>query len=179
MSLFMISVHFWGTGTLGGSHFDNGLELHGNHRSVMRAANVSQCQRTATDAEQHNGHTWGGPGQCKEFLRNALHGSRGNLARPFAYFIRVVRGWRWFELNYCRKNVKLKNTNCIGWLRLYLQEIIANIIEKGAQFSEMQYLNALQMSCQTKGITDSNTLATYQQKLSDILGTKPSLGVTV
>lgn len=60
-----------------------------------------------------------------------------------------------------------------------MQEIIANIIEKGAQFSEMQYLNALQMSCQTKGITDSNTLATYQQKLSDILGTKPSLGVTV
>lgn len=62
---------------------------------------------------------------------------------------------------------------------LSFQEILANIIEKGAQFTEMQYLNALQMSCKAKGITDSNTLATYQQKLSDILGTKPSLGVTV
>lgn len=56
---------------------------------------------------------------------------------------------------------------------------MANILEKGAQFTEMQYLNALQMACKAKGITDSNTLATYQQKLSDILGTKPSLGVTV
>lgn len=62
---------------------------------------------------------------------------------------------------------------------LMFQEILANIIEKGAQFTEMQYLNALQMSCKAKGITESNTLATYQQKLSDILGTKPSLGVTV
>lgn len=43
----------------------------------------------------------------------------------------------------------------------------------------MQYLNALQLACKNKGIADSNTLATYQQKLSDILGTKPSLGVTV
>lgn len=61
----------------------------------------------------------------------------------------------------------------------HLQEIIANIIEKGAQFTEMQYLNALQISCKGKGISDSNTIATYQQKLSDILGTKPSLGITV
>lgn len=60
-----------------------------------------------------------------------------------------------------------------------LQEILTSIIEKGAQFSEMQYLNALQLACKGKGITDSNTLATYQQKLSDILGTKPTLGVTV
>lgn len=62
---------------------------------------------------------------------------------------------------------------------MILQEILSNIIEKGAQFTEMQYLNALKMAFKAKGITDSNTLATYQQKLSDILGTKPSLGVTV
>lgn len=43
----------------------------------------------------------------------------------------------------------------------------------------MQYLNALQLACKGKGVSDSNTIATYQQKLSDILGTKPSLGVTV
>lgn len=60
-----------------------------------------------------------------------------------------------------------------------LQEILTTIIEKGSQFTEMQYLNALQWSCKNKGITDSNTLTTYQQKLTDILGTKPSLGITV
>lgn len=43
----------------------------------------------------------------------------------------------------------------------------------------MQYLNALQLSCKARGITDSNTLAAYQQKLSDILGCKPSTGVVV
>lgn len=59
------------------------------------------------------------------------------------------------------------------------QEILTNIIEKGAQFTEMQYLNALQLACKGKGITDSNTLATYQQKLSDILGVKPTIGVCV
>lgn len=62
---------------------------------------------------------------------------------------------------------------------MILQEILTTIIEKGAHFTEMQYLNALQLSCKNKGVIDSNTLATYQQKLSDILGTKPSLGVTV
>lgn len=71
-----------------------------------------------------------------------------------------------------------------GYVRFFirilsLQEILANIIEKGAQFTEMQYLNALQLSCKAKGITDSNTVAAYQQKLSDILGTKPCDGVTV
>lgn len=60
-----------------------------------------------------------------------------------------------------------------------LQEILTNIIEKGAQFTEMQYLNALQLSCKGKGIADANTLATYQQKLSNILGNKPTMGVCV
>lgn len=43
----------------------------------------------------------------------------------------------------------------------------------------MQYLNALQLSCKTRGITDANALANYQQKLSDILGAKPSTGIVV
>lgn len=66
-----------------------------------------------------------------------------------------------------------------GKIYVFLQEILTNIIEKGAQFTEMQYLNALQLACKGKGITDSNTLATYQQKLSDILGVKPTIGVCV
>ncbi|XP_055903773.1 exocyst complex component 4 [Eupeodes corollae] len=58
-------------------------------------------------------------------------------------------------------------------------DILTSIIEKGAQFSEMQYLNALQLSCKARGIADSNTLACFQQKLSDILGAKPPTGVVV
>lgn len=57
-------------------------------------------------------------------------------------------------------------------------EIITNVIEKGAQFTEMQYLNALKLIC-NRGQNGENNLSMYQQKLSDILGTKPSIGVTV
>lgn len=59
------------------------------------------------------------------------------------------------------------------------QEILTTIIERGAQYSELQYLNALQLSCKEKGIQDSNTLATYQQRLSDILGTKGAVGIII
>jgi exocyst complex component 4 len=63
----------------------------------------------------------------------------------------------------------------------YLQpdEIISNIIEKGAEFTELQYLNALQLICKNRGQNGENNLSYYQQKLSDILGTKPSQGITV
>lgn len=53
------------------------------------------------------------------------------------------------------------------------QEILTLIIERGAHYTELQYLNALQLTCKAKGIVDSNALASYQQQLSDILGTKP------
>ncbi|XP_070851748.1 exocyst complex component 4 isoform X3 [Drosophila suzukii] len=58
-------------------------------------------------------------------------------------------------------------------------EILNALLERGTQFSEMQLLNALQLSCKSCGITDANLLASYQQKLSDILGAKPSKGVVV
>ncbi|XP_058118956.1 exocyst complex component 4 [Anopheles ziemanni] len=59
------------------------------------------------------------------------------------------------------------------------EEILTSIVEKGAQFTEMQYLNALQLIFRNRGITDPAIVGTYQQKLSDLLGTKPPLGVTV
>lgn len=65
------------------------------------------------------------------------------------------------------------------FLKKYLQEILTTIIERGAQYSELQYLNALQLSCKEKGIQHSNTLATYQQRLSDILGTKAAVGIII
>lgn len=43
----------------------------------------------------------------------------------------------------------------------------------------MQYFHALQLICKSRGIIDQNTVSNYQQKLSDILGAKPTLGVTV
>ncbi|EDW53855.1 GM23562, partial [Drosophila sechellia] len=58
-------------------------------------------------------------------------------------------------------------------------EILNALLERGTQFSEMQLLNALQLSCKSFGITDANLLASYQQKLSDILGAKPSKGIIV
>lgn len=57
--------------------------------------------------------------------------------------------------------------------------ILTTLIEQGLQFTELQYLNALQLSCKARGITDSNTLANYQQRLSDILGAEPSSGIVV
>uniref|UniRef100_A0A182VMC0 Exocyst complex component Sec8 n=1 Tax=Anopheles merus TaxID=30066 RepID=A0A182VMC0_ANOME len=59
------------------------------------------------------------------------------------------------------------------------EEILTSIVEKGAQFTEMQYLNALQLIFRNRGIVDPAVVGTYQQKLSDLLGTKPALGVTV
>ncbi|XP_052870201.1 exocyst complex component 4 [Anopheles cruzii] len=59
------------------------------------------------------------------------------------------------------------------------EEILTSIVEKGAQFTEMQYLNALQLIFRNRGIMDPALVGTYQQKLSDLLGTKPALGVTV
>ncbi|XP_034131180.1 exocyst complex component 4 isoform X5 [Drosophila guanche] len=58
-------------------------------------------------------------------------------------------------------------------------EILNALLERGTQFSEMQLLNALHLSCKAYSITDANLLASYQQKLSDILGAKPSKGVVV
>ncbi|XP_055384400.1 exocyst complex component 4 isoform X2 [Condylostylus longicornis] len=58
-------------------------------------------------------------------------------------------------------------------------EILTSIVEKGSQFTEMQYLNALNLSSKSRGINDANSLASYQQKLSDILGAKPADGVIV
>jgi exocyst complex component 4 len=60
-----------------------------------------------------------------------------------------------------------------------IQDFLNSIVEKGPQFTEMQYLNALQLICKSHGITDSNSLLTYQQRLSDILGTKTALGIMV
>lgn len=76
-----------------------------------------------------------------------------------------------------RKTKKLRKTFPDN--AYFFQELLNNIVEKGAQFTEMQYLNALQLICKSRHISDSNTLVGYQQRLSDILGTKPSLGVTV
>ncbi|XP_030374900.1 exocyst complex component 4 isoform X3 [Scaptodrosophila lebanonensis] len=57
-------------------------------------------------------------------------------------------------------------------------EILNALLERGTEFTEMQYLNALQLSCKVHNV-DANSLASYQQKLSDILGAKPSKGVVV
>jgi hypothetical protein len=47
-------------------------------------------------------------------------------------------------------------------------------MEKGAQFSELEYMNALQLLHRSRG--DPGTANAYLQRLSDILG---EVGVTV
>lgn len=78
------------------------------------------------------------------------------------------------------REIALDHARCF-YEMFYMEpdELLTNIIEKGSQFTEMQYLNALQLICKSRGITDQNSVATFQQKLSDILGAKPTMGVTV
>lgn len=59
------------------------------------------------------------------------------------------------------------------------EELLTSIVEKGTQFSEMQYFHALQLICKSRGVYDQNMVANFQQKLSDILGAKPTIGVSV
>lgn len=84
---------------------------------------------------------------------------------------------------------------------LYMEpeEIIKDITEKGAKYTELQvncvvvkcfenflmifhfqYLQAFKLICQGRiNENGENFLSIYQQKLNNILGTKQSLGVTV
>ena len=59
-----------------------------------------------------------------------------------------------------------------------MQDILNGILEKGAQFSETEYLNVLTLIHQSKlpGCEDEAHLRRYKERLSDILG---DLGVTV
>lgn len=86
-----------------------------------------------------------------------------------------------YEMLYMTPEVKLMSfpRSLVSSFKCIPQEILNNIIERGAQYSELQYLNALQLSCKEKGIQDSNTLATYQQRLSDILGNKAAVGIVI
>lgn len=50
------------------------------------------------------------------------------------------------------------------------------MLEKGAEYTELEYMNALQLICRTYDSEDENSTQRYLQKLSDILG---EVGVTV
>lgn len=81
-----ISVCFRRAGTFGRPYFDHGLKFNGIGRSGPCSANVPECNRIATDTEQHNRYAGSGPWQCQKLLRNALYGSRGlSIERHFTH----------------------------------------------------------------------------------------------
>ena len=57
-----------------------------------------------------------------------------------------------------------------------LQEILSGIVEKGPQFTELEYMNAFQLVHRSRSDQDVTALNAHLSRLSDILG---EVGVTV
>lgn len=55
-------------------------------------------------------------------------------------------------------------------------EILSIVLEKGPRFTDMEYINALQLIARTYPDKYEGNISTYLQRLSDILG---EIGVTV
>lgn len=56
------------------------------------------------------------------------------------------------------------------------QEILNGIVDKGPEFSELEYMNALQLLNRSQKNKDSSSVTVHLERLSDILG---EVGVTV
>lgn len=66
--------------------------------------------------------------------------------------------------------------HCIYNFNFFFQEILNGVVEKGAEFSELEYMNAFQLLCRTQGKKDPDLVKMYFERLSDILR---GVGVTV
>lgn len=58
---------------------------------------------------------------------------------------------------------------------VYFQEILNGVVEKGPEFSELEYMNAFQLLNRSSK-SSTNTINIHLERLSDILG---EVGVTV
>lgn len=56
------------------------------------------------------------------------------------------------------------------------QEILTGVMEKGPEFSELEYMNAFQLLGRSQSEPDNLSIHTHLARLSDILG---EVGVTV
>lgn len=58
----------------------------------------------------------------------------------------------------------------------FFKEILNGIVEKGSEFSELEYMNAFQLLNRSQAGKDAGAVKIHLEKLSDILG---EVGVTV
>jgi exocyst complex component 4 len=61
-------------------------------------------------------------------------------------------------------------------MKCALQEILNGVMEKGPQFSELEYMNALQLVHRSQTEPNYGAINTHLSRLSDILG---EVGITV
>jgi len=61
-------------------------------------------------------------------------------------------------------------------MKCALQEILSGVMEKGPQFSELEYMNALQLVHRSQAEPNYGAINTHLSRLSDILG---EVGITV
>lgn len=64
---------------------------------------------------------------------------------------------------------------CIDYV-LIPQEILNGILERGSQYTELEYIQVLQLLNRSRPGTASNEITRHLERLSEILG---ELGVTV
>ncbi|KAK4881071.1 hypothetical protein RN001_004390 [Aquatica leii] len=88
-----------------------------------------------------------------------------------------------FALQQTLTNITMTREVALDHARHYFElffltpeEILNGIVEKGPEFSELEYMNAFQLLQRSKGIKGTAVVNRYMERLSDILG---EVGVTV
>ncbi|KAB0800327.1 hypothetical protein PPYR_06067 [Photinus pyralis] len=88
-----------------------------------------------------------------------------------------------FALQQTLTNITMTREVALDHARHYFElffltpeEILNAIVEKGPEFSELEYMNAFQLLSRSKGVKGTDLVNKYMQKLCDILG---EVGVTV
>ncbi|RZF42555.1 hypothetical protein LSTR_LSTR016941 [Laodelphax striatellus] len=88
-----------------------------------------------------------------------------------------------FILQQTLTNITLARETALDHAKHYFQlfyltpdEILNGVMEKGAEFSELEYMNAFQLIQRSRQSADPTSIQRHMQRLSDILG---EVGVTV
>ena len=76
------------------------------------------------------------------------------------------------DMNRCVNNCQIINNHSF----VCLQDIFDTILEKGPQFKELEYMNAVQLLFRSRPGQTKDSLSEYLTKLSSVLG---DIGVTV
>lgn len=81
---------------------------------------------------------------------------------------------------YIIKTITVNKINIVHMIlkhiSFFLQEILNGIVDKGPEFSELEYMNAFQLLNRSKAGKELGSVSVHLERLSDILG---EVGVTV